>query len=64
MSLQHDVVVAQDGNIVQVVEEAFWMVPKLAILAEELVEARIHRLAVGVCDAREEMARVQLDLNL
>lgn len=34
------------------------MILELAILSEESVEARIRKLAVGVCDAREEMARL------
>ena len=36
------------------------MVPELAIP----IETRIERLAVGVHEAREEMAKVQLELNL
>jgi len=35
----------------QVVEEAYRMVPELAIQEEELVEARIHKLAIGERDA-------------
>lgn len=40
------------------------MVPKMAILAEAPAEARIQRLAAGVREVREEMAKVQLALNL
>jgi len=40
------------------------MVPDLAILGEEPVDVHIHKLAKGVCDARTEMAWVQLELNL
>lgn len=40
------------------------MVSELAILVEELVEACVHKLAARVHNAREEMARVQLELNL
>ena len=40
------------------------MVLELAILEEELVEVHIRKLAIGVCDARTEMARFQLELNL
>ena len=40
------------------------MVLELDIQAEELVEARIHKLATGVHDARSEMAKVHLELNL
>lgn len=54
----------QNKQIVQVVEEAFQMVPELAIQVEEPVEACVRKLATGVCDARAEMARVQLELNL
>lgn len=48
----------------KVVEEAFQMVPELAIQAEEPVEACICNLVTVVCDTREKMARVQLELNL
>lgn len=40
------------------VDEAFQMVPKLAIQAEEPVEVRIQKLAAGVSEAKEEMAKV------
>lgn len=40
------------------------MVLELEIQAEELVVMCIYKLATGVRDAREEMARVQLELNL
>jgi len=40
------------------------MVPELAILDEELVKVRIHKLAIGVRDTHTEMVRVQLELNL
>jgi len=43
-----------------VVEESFQMVSKLAIQVEEPVEARVRKLAAGVHEAKEEMARVQL----
>lgn len=55
---------AQNRKIVQVVEEACKMVPELTIQAEEPVEAGVRKLATGVCDARVEMARVQLEMNL
>lgn len=48
----------------QVVEEAYQMVPELAIQVEEPVETRVRKIATGVRDARAEMARVQLELNL
>ena len=40
------------------------MVLELAIPTEELLQACVRKLAVGVRDKREEMARVQLELNL
>lgn len=40
------------------------MVPELAIPEEEPVEVHIHKLATGVRDARTEMGKVQLELNL
>lgn len=40
------------------------MVPKMAILVEAPVDAHIQRLAAGVHEAREEMDKVQLELNL
>lgn len=40
------------------------MDPELAIQAEELVEARVRKLAAGVRDSREEMTKVQMELNL
>ena len=58
LSWQRDKVAAQPRQIVQVVKEAYQMVHKLAILAEAPVELRIQRLAVGVCEAKEEMAKV------
>ena len=40
------------------------MVPELAISIEALAEACIHRLAAGVCEVQDKMAKVQLELNL
>jgi len=40
--------------MVQVLEEAYHMVPELAIPAE----VRVSRLAAGVHEAREEMTKV------
>lgn len=48
----------------QVIEETCSMLPQWEIQEEELVEAHVHKLAIGVCDARPKMARVQLELNL
>ena len=46
------------------VDDAFHNVLELAIPADILVEVRIHKLVVGVREAREEMTKVQLELNL
>ena len=48
----------QNKQIMHIVEEAYQMVLELAIQAEELVEARIWKLTIGMCDTREEMTRV------
>lgn len=40
------------------------MVLELAIPEEESIEVHVHKLAIGVCDARIKMAQVQLELNL
>lgn len=40
------------------------MFPELAIRVEELVEAHIRKLVAGVHEAKEEMVKVQLELNL
>jgi len=56
--------VEQNKQIMQVVEGACQMVPELDIQAEKPVEARVRKLAIGVCDAQAKMARVQLELNL
>ena len=40
------------------------MVPELAILEEEPVKVRVRKLATKMRDARTEMVRVQLELNL
>jgi len=37
---------------------------ELAIPVDIIVEVHIHRLAAGLREAREEMTKVQLDLNL
>lgn len=40
------------------------MVPELAIHEEKPIEVCVIKLVTGVCDARTEMKRVQLELNL
>lgn len=58
LSLQQDDVVAQNLQLVQVIEEAFQMVSELAIQAKEPAEARIWKLATGVHEVREEMDKL------
>ncbi len=57
-------VTLQSKKIMQVIEEAWRMVPELAIPEEETVEVLIRKLASGMHDTRTEMVRVQLELNL
>jgi len=64
LSLQHNEVVSHNWKMVEVLEEACQMVPKLAIPVDAPAEARIDRLVVGVCEAWEDMTKVQLELNL
>jgi len=64
LGLQCSEVVEQNKKIMHVMEEAYQMVLELDIHAEEQVEARVGKLATGVCDARVEMDRVQLELDL
>jgi len=51
---------SQSKKIVQAVEVACRMVLELAILEEELVEVRIRKLVVGLCDTQMEMAQDEL----
>ena len=39
-------------------------IPELAIPLDVPEEVQIHRLITGVYEAREEMTKVQLELNL
>ena len=48
----------------QVIGNACRSVPELAIPTDLPVEVLIHMLVVGVHKAREEMTKVQLELNL
>lgn len=64
LSLQHDEVVSQNQQLVHVIDEACQSFPELAVIADILVEAPLHRLAAGVREVREEMTKVQLELNL
>lgn len=49
---------SQREKIIQVMEEAWRMVPELAIPKEEPVEVHIHKLDTGVHNTRIEMAWV------
>ena len=44
--------------------EACRSIPKLDISKDALVEERIQKLIARVCEARSELAKVQLELNL
>jgi len=46
------------------VEEACHHVPELEIATDLPVGVKIHKLASGFCEAKEEAMRIQLDLNL
>lgn len=45
LSLQHDKVVSQNQQLVQVIDDTCQSVPKLAIIANILVDVWIHKLA-------------------
>lgn len=62
--LQRDEVVTQNRQLMWVVDEAYQMVPELAIHIEEPTEVHVRKLAARVCEAKKEMTRVQLELNL
>jgi len=57
LGLQHNEAVEQKRQIMQVVEEACWMVPELEIQVKEPMEVHVRKLATGVHNARAEMAR-------
>lgn len=46
------------------VDDTCQCVLEMAITADLLVEVRIHNLVTGIHEAREEMTKVQLELNL
>lgn len=64
LTLQHDELVSQNQHLEHMVDDACQRVPELAIPADLLEEVRIHRLETGVCEARDETTKVQLELNL
>lgn len=64
LGLQHNGAMEQNKRIMQGVEEACRMVLELDIQVEESVEVHAIKLATGICGARAEMVRIQLELNL
>ena len=64
LSLQCDEVLVQNQQLEQIVEEAFRRAPELEIAIDLLVGVRIHTLASGFHEAKEEVMRIQLELNL
>jgi len=46
------------------VAEAFRTVPELGIPKVELIDVWVQKLVARVCDARIELEKVQLELNL
>lgn len=55
---------SQNQHLVHTVDDACRRVLELAIATNLPVEVRIHSLACGFYDAKEEMTKVQLELNL
>jgi hypothetical protein len=64
LSLQRDEAVAQNQQLEQIVGEACCRAPELEIAADLPVGIRIHKLASGFREAKEEATRIQLALNL
>jgi len=64
LSLQRDEVVAKNRQLEQTVEEACCHAPELEIAADLPLGIQIHKLDSGFYEAKEEAARIQLDLSL
>lgn len=64
LSLQCDEALVQNQHQEKIVEEACHRTPELEIATNLLVGVRIHKLASGFHEAKEEATRIQLDLNL
>lgn len=64
LSLQHNELVSQSQQLVQVIDGTCQSILELAILVDILAKAQIHRLATEACESKEEMTKVQLELNL
>ena len=64
LNRQCDEIVVQTQGLAQAVDDAYRTVPELVVPTDLLVGERIHRLAGGFHEAKEEATRIQLDLNL
>jgi len=71
MALQRDstidltkAIIDKNECMTKVVAEACNFVLELEILDVEPVDVWIQKLAVGVCEARTKLAKVQFELNL
>ena len=64
LSLQHDELVSQIQQLVDMADDTYRCILELTIMVNLPVEVRIHSLVSGVHDTREEMKRVQLKMNL
>lgn len=71
MALQRDTALTSmveltntNTRMIKAVREACRMVPELAIPKEAEVDEQVYKLAIGVRDARTDLAKVQLELNL
>ena len=63
LTLQWDEAVAQSQQVEQVVREACSHAPKLEIATDSPVGIRIHKLASGFREAKEETVKIQLELS-
>lgn len=64
LSLYSNEVVLKNQQLVHVIDGAFQSILELAIPTEMPAETRIHRLVAGAHEAREELTKVQRELNL
>ena len=64
LSLHYDELVLQNLQLVQTVDDACQCVPELSIPANLPTEVCIHYLSSGFRNTREEISRVQLEINL
>jgi len=54
----------KNQRIAKVMAEACRSVLELDIPKAELVDVRVYKLAIGVCNPHTELAKVQLEMNL